>query len=357
MNYAYICYIHQGNMGKKKKTLLVGGILLLFILAMGVGVFHHLLFAPQFYPPNTSFLYIDRDDTADSVYIKVKKVGNPHHFLGFKEIARWRNYPQCLHTGRYVIRPGESVYQVFNRLYRGEQEPTHLIISGVRTLEQLARSIGEQVMIDSIEVIQLLEDTLIQKGLGYTKQTMPCLFIPDTYEVYWNISANEFLKRMEEEHQKFWNPERMKKAEGIGMTPEEVCTLASIVEEETNNNSEKAVIAGLYINRLRAKMPLQADPTVKFALQDFTLRRISNAHLKIDSPYNTYLHTGLPPGPIRIPTPFGVNAVLNYTHHNYLYMCAKEDFSGTHNFASTYAEHVRNARKYWQALNKRKIFK
>ena len=184
-----------------------------------------------------------------------------------------------------------------------------------------------------------------------------CLFIPETYQVYWDMSAEEFFERMQKEHQKFWNQERLDKATAIGMTPTEVCTLASIVEEETNNNPEKPMVAGLYINRLHTGMPLQADPTIKFALQDFGLRRITNAHLAVESPYNTYLNTGLPPGPIRIPSPIGLDAVLNHTKHNYLYMCAKEDFSGTHNFASNYAEHMKNARKYWNALNERKIFK
>lgn len=185
---------------------------------------------------------------------------------------------------------------------------------------------------------------------------MACLFIPETYQVYWDMSVEDFFKRMRKEHQRFWNQKRLDQAKAIGMTPEEVCTLASIVEEETNNNPEKPMVAGLYINRLHAGMPLQADPTVKFALQDFGLRRITNDHLTIDSPYNTYRNPGLPPGPIRIPSPVGLDAVLNHAKHNYIYMCAKEDFSGTHNFASNYADHMKNARKYWKALNERKIF-
>ena len=189
------------------------------------------------------------------------------------------------------------------------------------------------------------------------KENLPSLFIPDTYQVYWDISAEQFVERMQKEHSRFWNEERKQKAQAAGMTPEEVCTLASIVEEETNNNAEKPTVAGLYINRLHKGMPLQADPTVKFALQDFQLKRISNKHLTVDSPYNTYRNIGLPPGPIRIPTPAGLDAVLNYEKHDYIYMCAKEDFSGTHNFASNYTEHMKNARKYWKALNERKIFK
>ena len=212
-------------------------------------------------------------------------------------------------------------------------------------------------MIDSIDIANLLTEKSILQEYNFTKQTLPALFIPNTYQVYWNISAKDFLNRMFKEYKRFWTEERQNKAKAIGLTPIEVSILASIVEEETNNKSEKPMVAGLYINRLKKGMPLQADPTVKFAWQDFTLRRITNKHLTIDSPYNTYKITGLPPGPIRIPSPEGIDAVLNYSKHNYLYMCAKEDFSGTHNFASTLSEHNRNARKYWDALNKRKIYK
>ena len=212
-------------------------------------------------------------------------------------------------------------------------------------------TLSNRVIMHTTYIVGYQEDT------GYTKATMPCLFIPETYQVYWDISIEDFFARMKKEHNKFWNEDRRLKAKTIGMTPEEVCTLASIVEEETNNNDEKPMVAGLYINRLHTGMPLQADPTIKFALQDFSLRRITNQHLSIQSPYNTYLNTGLPPGPIRIPSPKGLDSVLNYVKHNYIYMCAKEDFSGTHNFASNYADHMVNARKYWKALNERKIFK
>lgn len=345
-------------MRKKKTRILLGTVAILLLMAIAcIGTVYYYLLAPQFHPTKTTYIYIDRDDTADSIYNKVKSQGNPKNFTGFKWMAKWRDYPRQIHTGRYAIRPDENVYHVFNRLYRGHQEPMNLTIGSVRTLDRLSRSVGRQLMIDSAEIAKVMNDSLFQQKMGYNKATMACLFIPETYQVYWDMSIKDFFERMQKEHQKFWNSERLKKAEAIGMTPEEVCTLASIVEEETNNNPEKPMVAGLYINRLHSGMPLQADPTIKFALQDFSLRRITNAHLAINSPYNTYRNPGLPPGPIRIPSPIGLDAVLNYTKHDYIYMCAKEDFSGTHNFASNYAEHMKNARKYWKALNERKIFK
>ena len=342
---------------EKKKIIIGTFVALILIGAACAGTVYYYLFAPQFHPKKTVYIYIDRDDTADSIYNKVEQQGHPRSFTGFRWMAQYKKYSENIHTGRYAIRPGENVYHVFSRLYRGYQEPTNLTVGSVRTLDRLARSVGKQLMIDSAEIAGLMNDSAFQQKLGYNKETLPCLFIPETYQVYWDMSAEEFFERMQKEHQKFWNQERLDKATAIGMTLTEVCTLASIVEEETNNNPEKPMVAGLYINRLHTGMPLQADPTIKFALQDFGLRRITNAHLAVESPYNTYLNTGLPPGPIRIPSPIGLDAVLNHTKHNYLYMCAKEDFSGTHNFTSNYAEHMKNARKYWNALNERKIFK
>lgn len=345
-------------MKRNTKRILIGGFIALFLIgAACAGTFYYYIFYPQFHPKKTTYIYIDRDDTADSIYNKVKKQGNAKSFTGFLWMARWRDYGSNIHTGRYAIRPEENVYHVFSRLYRGYQEPMNLTISNVRTLDRLARSVGRQLMIDSAEIASVMNDSAFQQKMGYNQQTMSSLFIPETYQVYWDMSVDEFFKRMQTEHEKFWNRERLAKATALGMTPDEVATLASIVEEETNNDEEKPLVAGLYINRLQKGMPLQADPTIKFALQDFGLRRITNEHLSVNSPYNTYLNAGLPPGPIRIPSTIGLDAVLNYAKHNYIYMCAKEDFSGTHNFASNYADHMRNARKYWNALNERKIFK
>ena len=342
---------------KTRNTLLALAAAVVLIALAGAGTGYYLLLAPQFHPQKTQYVYIDRDDNLDSIYNKVRQTGQAGNLTGFRWMARYRDYARCIHTGRYAIRPGENVYHVFSRLYRGYQEPMNLTIGSVRTLDRLARNVGEQLMIDSAEIAAPLSDSAFIHRLGYTPETLPALFIPNTYQVYWNMSVEEFFQRMQKEHAAFWNEKRRAQAQAMHMTPEEVATLASIVEEETNNNAEKPTVAGLYINRLHANMPLQADPTIKFALQNAGIRRITNADLNIDSPYNTYLHTGLPPGPIRIPSIVGLDAVLNYTRHNYLYMCAKEDFSGTHNFASNYRDHLRNARKYWNALNRRKIYR
>ena len=345
-------------MKKKTRNILLALAAAVVLIALaGAGTGYYLLLAPQFHPQKTQYVYIDRDDNLDSIYNKVRQTGQAGNLTGFRWMARYRDYARCIHTGRYAIHPGENVYHVFSRLYRGYQEPMNLTIGSVRTLDRLARNVGEQLMIDSAEIAAPLSASAFIHRLGYTPETLPALFIPNTYQVYWNMSVEEFFQRMQKEHAAFWNEKRRAQAQAMHMTPEEVATLASIVEEETNNNAEKPTVAGLYINRLHANMPLQADPTIKFALQNAGIRRITNADLNIDSPYNTYLHTGLPPGPIRIPSIVGLDAVLNYTRHNYLYMCAKEDFSGTHNFASNYRDHLRNARKYWNALNRRKIYR
>jgi UPF0755 protein len=214
---------------------------------------------------------------------------------------------------------------------------------------------GQKLLLDSAEVIQRLTDKTYLAQYGLTPETAVCLFIPNTYEVYWTMNAEQFVARMKKEHTRFWNEERRAKARAQGLTPEEVVTLASIVDEETNKNDEKPMVAGLYLNRLKRGMLLQADPTVKYAHGKFDLRRILLVHLTIDSPYNTYKYAGLPPGPIRIPSMAAIESVLNPAKHNYLYMCAKEDFSGYHNFASTLSQHNANARRYQQALNQRGI--
>ena len=228
-------------------------------------------------------------------------------------------------------------------------------IPSVRTLDRLAGAVAKKLELDSLELLHALTDPSVCAKYGLDTCTMASMFIPDSYNMYWTVSVDEFLDRMKKESDKFWNDDRMQKAKALGLSPAEVSTLASIVTEETRATAEKPTVAGLYINRLKKGMLLQSDPTVKFAMHDFTIKRILNRMLTTDDPYNTYKYPGLPPGPIRIPLKEDLDAVLNYEYHDYIYMCAKEDFSGTHNYARTEAEHQANARRYHQALNARGI--
>lgn len=343
-------------MNKKKRNILVIIISIIILVgAGGVGTVYYYFFAKQFQISKTNYIYIDRDDNLDSVYNKVIRVGKPKSMFGFQYLAEREKYGEAILTGRYAVNPEDNMRYLFRRLSMGYQTPINLTVPGVRTVDRLVRAVSRQLMIDSLDIAKLLADTGYCTRIGYSKETLPSLFIPNTYEVYWNMSADAFIKRMQKEHTAFWNDKRRKKAESIGLTPNEVATLASIVEEETANGAEKPMVAGLYINRLNKGMLLQADPTVKFGLQEFGLKRILNKHLEVDSPYNTYKYAGLPPGPIRIPSIQGLESVLNYVHHNYIYMCAKEDFSGTHNFAATLSQHMSNARRYQQELNRRRI--
>jgi UPF0755 protein len=225
----------------------------------------------------------------------------------------------------------------------------------VRLKTTLAGMISKKLESDSASISKLLDSADFVKKYGFNTENVYTMFIPNSYELYWNTSAEKFFERMHSEYQKFWNADRKAKAEQIGFTPIEVSILAAIVDGEALHDQEMPVIAGLYMNRIKRGMRLEADPTVIFAAQDFTIRRVLNKHLRIDSPYNTYLKAGLPPGPISMPSIKAIDAVLNYETHNYLYMCAKEDFSGYHNFASTFSAHLINARKFQQALNERNI--
>ncbi|MCX6256504.1 MAG: endolytic transglycosylase MltG [Bacteroidia bacterium] len=270
-------------------------------------------------------------------------------------VANKKNYKNHIHPGKYKITNGMSNNELLNHLRSGAQEPVKLIFNCLKTKEQFAERISQQLEADSISVINLLNNDSIALLYGFDCYSFPAMFIPNTYEFYWNTSASEFFDRMSKEYHKFWNDTRLTLASEAGLSPVQVSILASIVEEETNKNEEKAGIAGVYINRLNKGMKLEADPTVKFAWQDFSLHRILKKHLNINSPYNTYKYSGLPPGPISFPGIASIESVLNYEKHNYLYFCAKDDFSGYHIFARNAAEHARNARRYQAALNKKNI--
>lgn len=311
---------------------------------------------------NTQYVYIDTDDNIDSVYKKVEPIANSFPYQAFKTLTHHFGYAEHIHTGRYAIHPGEGALKVWRHMKNGLQEPINLTLPSVRTLDKLSVELSKKLMIDSTSILQALTDEATCEKYGYDTTTIACMFIPNTYDIYWNSSVEKLLDRMKKESEKFWNEDRTQKAKALQLTPVEVITIASIVDEETANNGEKPMIAGMYYNRLMLRnaeypegMPLQADPTIKYAWQRFDLKRIYNNLLSIKSPYNTYKNPGLPPGPIRIPSVAGIDAVLNHVHHDYLYMCAKEDFSGTHNFARTYDEHLQNAAKYSKALNERGI--
>lgn len=258
-------------------------------------------------------------------------------------------------AGCYTIPAKEGDISFIRRIRNGEQTPIELTFSNIRTREQLAKRLSEQLLLDSLSIIQRLESDTFMAQYELSLPTAVSLFIPNTYQVFWTISPDRLFERMHTEYRYFWNSERQAKAKALGLTATEVATIASIIEEETNKDFEYPIIAGLYLNRLRIGMPLQACPTIKYALQDFSLRRILNKHLQYDSPYNTYMYKGLPPGPIRIPRAKTMDAVLNPSSHQYLFMCANAEFNGTHHFSSTFAEHARYAHEYQTELNRRKI--
>lgn len=345
-------------MKSKKKWLIAIAVCVVVLL----GVSYYYLFSSLSAKKTTEYLYIDDDDDLDSVSTKLASVAHSQPLSMFKMLARHSGYDQNIRTGRYAIEPGVGALKTFRHLKTGMQSPVNLTIPSVRTLERISAEVSKKLMMDSTELYSALKDEAVERELDFDSATIICLFIPNTYDIYWNTSVDNFLKRMKKEYDAFWAGERKAKADKMAMTPTEVMTLASIVDEETANDAEKPMIAGMYYNRLQLRnseypngMPLQADPTIKFAWHRFDIRRIYHNLLDINSPYNTYRKCGLPPGPIRIPTVAGIDAVLNYVHHDYLYMCAKEDFSGTHNFARTYSEHMKNAQSYSRALNARGI--
>ena len=346
-------------MKKNKKILIatVAGAALAGIAAVAC-----YFFAPMTSGHDTEYVYIDNDDTIDSVYAKVSPRANSMSMSAFRMLTNYSSYATNVRSGRYAIRPGEGALIVFRHMKNGLQTPVSLTVPSVRTTDKLAAELSKKLMADSAEIYRALSDEQTCSKFGYDTATIACMFIPNTYDIYWNVSIGKLLDRMKKESNKFWNFERTQKAKAMNLTPVEVITLASIVDEETANNAEKPMIAGMYYNRLMLRnaeypegMPLQADPTIKFAWKQFGLKRIYNNLLSIKSPYNTYKNPGLPPGPIRIPSVAGIDAVLNHVKHEYIYMCAKEDFSGTHNFARTYQEHQQNAAKYTKALNERGI--
>ncbi len=328
--------------------LLVCGILLaLFVRALPM--------LRSYTGPEAAVLLIpDRADEAQIADSLASATGDRSYADGV--LRAWKllkGYPESA-NGRYVIEPGTPAYKLARRLQTGRQTPVRLTFNNIRTLPQLAERVGSRMEFSPSDFLAACDSVL--PALGFRgREQYPAAFIPDTYEFYWNSGAEQVVERLAAVRSDFWTDERRERARALGLNPVGVATIASIVEEETAAADERGAVARLYINRLDKGMMLQADPTVKFATGDFSLKRITGAHLRLNSPYNTYLYSGLPPGPIRIPERATLESVLNAPKHNYLYMCAKPDFSGRHNFATDFATHRANADAYRKALDARGI--
>ena len=290
-------------------------------------------------PTGADYQYVKNEIVAMNV-LKSEKA--------FNWLAKKANYDENVHPGRYVLVDGMTNQQLITMLRMGYQTPVKVVFNNMRTVEQLAGRISEQIEADSTSIVD---------AIYATDNVDATTFIPNTYEFYWNTDAEDFVEKMVVEYNRFWNETRLEKAKNIKLTQREVSILASIIDKETSKTSEMPRIAGVYMNRLNKRWPLQADPTLIFALGDYNIRRVLDVHKNIDSPYNTYKYAGLPPGPICIPSIAAIDAVLNAEKHNYYYFCAKDDLSGYHVFAKNINEHNRNAEKYRRALNKQKIYR
>lgn len=350
---------------RRKKT---GGNLFRFFifaaLVVAAGAYllvqlHETIYAPnvEIEANKTASFYIPTGSGYEEVTGLLKISGHVQDLESFEWVARKKGYPENIKAGHYLLRDGMNNNELVNMLRGGLQAPIKLTFSNVRTKNELAGKIARAIEADSAVLVSVMNDSTILSEYGFTPATIPAMILPNTYEIWWNTNAEKFIKRMHREYEKFWTEERRETARSAGLNPVEVATLASIVDEETIRGDEKTTVAGLYINRLDNGMRLQADPTIKYVLGDFTINRVLSRDLIIDSPYNTYLYKGLPPGPIRFPSISGINAVLNHEKHDYLYMCARDDFSGYHYFSKTLRQHNVNAAKYRQALRERGIWR
>jgi len=333
-------------------------IVIIFIIAVVGGGFRGYQLYSYIFEPNISTpgsIIIPLNATYEQVLDSLEKHDIVLDYNAFNWVAKRKNYAKLIKPGKYLLDKGLNTNEILNMLRSGNQQPVQVTFNNLRFIGELAGAVAKYIQPDSVELLKKFTDPATFEKFGFTEATFHCMFIPNTYEFYWTTTADQFLERMSMEYKRFWNEERRNKAIELGLTPEEVMTVASIVQEESNKKDEKPIIAGLYLNRIKRGMPLQADPTVKFALGNFHIKRVLNSHLAIDSPYNTYKYPGLPPGPINFPEISSIESVLNAAKTQYLYMCAREDFSGYHNFAKTLSAHNENARKYRDALNTQDI--
>lgn len=341
----------------KHKILFAIAILVLISLGIGTKFYLNYFSSNTNFEKNSVYLFIPTGATFQQVLDSIQQhkiIKNTNTFVNW---AEQRKYTSKIKPGRYRVKNGMSNYELVRKLRVGDQDPVNLTFNKFRDKKVLAEAVAKKLECKSEELLQLLSDNAFLSKNGLTQETVMGIIIPNTYAFNWNTSPEDFFARMKKEFDDFWNKDRNEKLKKYNLTPMQAVTLASIVDEETNKDDEKPRIAGVYLNRLRENWNLGADPTVKFAVGDFTLRRILNEHLEVNSPYNTYKNVGLPPGPICTPMISSIDAVLNAEAHDYMFFCAKDDMSGYHAFAKTSEEHAQNAVRFQTALNKMKIFK
>lgn len=299
------------------------------------------------------FIYIKSNKSLDRLLFNLQNENILINVQSFERIAKLINLTNNLKAGRYKITEGMNNIALIKLLKSGRQEPLNLVIKYARRKENLALTLSSQLELDSAELINLMNDSLTLNTAKMDSNNIISLFVPNTYNIYWNISGKKLVERMQKEYNSFWNSSRTTKSILLKMSPQEITILASIVMSETNKPDEMPIVARTYMNRMEIGMPLQADPTILFALNDTSIKRVLSIHTALQSPYNTYLNIGLPPGPICLASPAAIDAVLNAPINNYIYFCAKEDFSGYHNFAQTFVQHQLNAKRYQRELNRR----
>ncbi len=325
-------------------------IILLVLILLAVAVVAWLAVGPSVKKPSNKYLYIPTGSTLNGVRDSLLKNRVLKNTMMFNELAKQMKY-NTPRPGRYEIKDGMSVMNLVRMLRNGSQSPVDLVITKLRTKEDLARHIGRRFEPDSTHIIDFLNNADSLRKYQVDTTTAMFLVLPDTYSLFWNSSPGQIFDKLFQASQKFWNDQRRQQATAHGLTPLQTYILASIIEEETNAKTDKPNIASVYLNRMRINMPLQADPTLKFGMRDFGLKRIYSKHTEINSPYNTYTNRGLPPGPICTPSKATIDAVLTSPQTEYLYFVAKSDLSGTHEFTTNYDDHLKFARLYQQKLN------
>lgn len=346
------------RMGKAVRISMLVVFLGLVVMVLVVYNLYSRVFVPNVtMDAEHELFYIPTGSGFDYVIDGMEEKGIIENRRTFRWVAMKKEYDTNVKPGRYKIRNGLSNNELINMLRSGREDPVMVVFNNMRSLDQLSGKVSQYMEADSAEFATYLSDNELPLKFGFDAVTFTSMFIPETYEFFWTTSPEDFAERMNREYEKFWDGERDRKANKLDMTRAEVVTLASIVDEETLYDDENSRVAGVYLNRLEQRIPLQADPTLKFALGDFSRQRILNEDKEIDSPYNTYKYRGLPPGPISIPSVSAIDGVLDYENHRYLYFCAKADFSGYHAFAHNYSQHLKNARAYQKALNSRRIYK